>query len=75
VKQPVFTYTGYATFDLTEGKVHKLTRQDGTTRFVALFPKAWEKAGEKMVMMTINGPIEMQQYRVTEWEEHQLQPA
>ncbi|WP_028136171.1 hypothetical protein [Bradyrhizobium japonicum] len=73
--KPTHNYTGHATFDLTEGKIHRITSEDGKTRIVALFPKAW-KAGAPQSMSAVNGQtVTMRPYHVTEWEEIELRPV
>lgn len=70
--QPLQYFGGHMTADLTEGKVHKIAEKDGTTRFVVLFPKVWEKFGDREEKMTMRGKMDVQMYLVTGWEEHEL---
>jgi len=67
--KPVHTYGGYQTFDLTEGKVHRLAQPDGSAKIVALFPKVWTE-GPRQTMPLLNGQVvEWKPYWVTEWDE------
>lgn len=73
--KPTHNYTGHVTFDLTEGKIHRVTGEDGKTRIIALFPKTWER-GATQAMSAVNGQeVKMRPYRVTEWEEIELRPV
>lgn len=66
--QPAHRFTGWITADLTSGQIHII---DG--KIIACFPKAWEKVGEKQALATVNGTVQMQQYKVTSWNEVELQ--
>lgn len=66
--KPVDVHAGHQTFDLTECKVHALKNDDGSTRIVARYPKAWVP-GEKRQMQAVAGIVEMRPYIVTEWRE------
>lgn len=65
-------FAGHTTFDLSEGKVHKVTDAAGATRFVVMFPETWEALGPKRAVETVSGPLALTQYRVLTWSEHKL---
>lgn len=73
---PMYAFTGDVTFDLTAGKIHRLTSENGEVRIVAMFPKTYTKHGEKQKLTAINGQeVYFQGYLVTEWDEIELKPA
>ena len=78
-KKPMTDYIpgdGYITYDLTEGKVHRLTNEDGTTRVVIRFPKTWIKATEPHTLSVVGGhSMTMYAYTVTEWGEIEIKTA
>lgn len=64
-------FSGHATYDLTECKVHR--RDDGA--IVAFFPKKWEVRVPKQTINVVAGSMAATQYAVTEWDEIVLVPA
>lgn len=75
--QPVPKCASWFTRDLTQGLIHRITEKDGQIRYVVLFPKAWEKAGEPVPerIWDLEGKIDVmhvQNYRITAWEEREL---
>lgn len=71
--QPAHKSFGWVTTDLTQGIVCRLFDQDtGGSRLVAYFPKRWEKNGPKSTANVVNGPTDVQAYKVLEWEEIEL---
>lgn len=67
--KPVHEHFGHGTYDLTEGKIHKIANPDGSQRVVAFFPKKWNVRSE-VLQVSINGRMAMlKHYEVIEWEE------
>lgn len=72
---PIPYVAPWYTTDLTLGLVHKLTsKEDGSVRYVVLFPKTWEPVGPKQVQPKLysNETVMIQTYRVLTWEERDL---
>lgn len=75
--RPVPYIFPWFTTDLTLGQVHRITNNEtGGIRYAVLFPKLWEKSGKPQTMhVTVDGrnePVQIQHYRVLEWEEREL---
>lgn len=67
--RPLHEHGGYCGFDMTEGRVHRITDPDGSVRVVAYFPKQWV-GREPVPMVGVNGKTFFwTPYEVTEWEE------
>lgn len=74
--KPVAYHVPWVTNDLTAGYFHRITDGD-SVRYVVIFPKTWEKQGERQTVQLAGKPgetISIQNYKVTSWEEQEFKP-
>ena len=69
----LFKDGGFLTIDPTEGRIHRVTNDEGGIVYLACFPKRWITDGNEYAIDTTKGKLMVRNHEVIEWEEIELQ--